>query len=247
MFFRFEDVLGDSYIATTKACCQIGSVGTCYYYFSQLIYHTNQLNVSNPRHQSSYSQITIGVSTNHLRNALYSGSMKPISGKEWVLLKSAEFCWKVLSFVLTWYKWYILPIGCWLYITYHLLREPETTVEKLSWFGVEAIRFHYVLLPRCQYPNTQCMVYLYLHLRCICHYYWWGGELKVYIYISLPFGISTFFLKREYSTYRHSILAFKTFKPFSRITPMLRQWGFTLRLVFSLSWPGGHAFSEDPY
>lgn len=183
MFFRFEDVLGDSYIATTKACCQIGSVGTCYYYFSQLIYHTNQLNVSNPRHQSSYSQITIGVSTNHLRNALYSGSMKPISGKEWVLLKSAEFCWKVLSFVLTWYKWYILPIGCWLYITYHLLREPETTVEKLSWFGVEAIRFHYVLLPRCQYPNTQCMVYLYLHLRCICHYYWWGGELKVYIYI----------------------------------------------------------------
>ena len=26
------------------------------------------------------------------------------------------------------YKWYILPIGG-LYITYHLLREPETTIE----------------------------------------------------------------------------------------------------------------------
>ena len=169
MFWGLRMSWGIVIVRPTK-CCQIESVGICYYYFSQLIYHKNQLNVSNPRHQSSYSQITTGVSTNHLRNALYSGSMKPISGKEWVLLKSAEFCWKVLSFVLTWFKWYILPIG-WLYITYHLLREPETTLEKLSWFGFEAIRFHYVLLPRCQYPNTQCMVYVYLHLRCICHYY----------------------------------------------------------------------------
>ena len=28
------------------------------------------------------------------------------------------------------YKWYILPIG-WLYATYHLLGEPETTIENL--------------------------------------------------------------------------------------------------------------------
>jgi len=28
------------------------------------------------------------------------------------------------------YKWYILPIGG-LYITYHLLREPETAIEKI--------------------------------------------------------------------------------------------------------------------
>ena len=30
------------------------------------------------------------------------------------------------------YKWYMLPIG-WLYVTYHLLREPETAIVSIGW------------------------------------------------------------------------------------------------------------------
>jgi len=39
------------------------------------------------------------------------------------------------------YKWYILPIGG-LYITYHLLREPETTIDFVypTWPGVAELQ-----------------------------------------------------------------------------------------------------------
>ena len=44
------------------------------------------------------------------------------------------------------YKWYILPIGG-LYGTYHLLREPETTIDKtLKQFRIESV---FANLSRC--------------------------------------------------------------------------------------------------
>ena len=48
------------------------------------------------------------------------------------------------------YKWYILPIG-WLYGTYHLLREPETAIERNNWpklwvFCLTGDHFHGIFL-----------------------------------------------------------------------------------------------------
>ena len=49
------------------------------------------------------------------------------------------------------YKWYILPIG-WLYITYHLLREPETAIDIEIFLG----RWSYtILLVLYRYPHFQ--------------------------------------------------------------------------------------------
>ena len=47
------------------------------------------------------------------------------------------------------YKWYILPIG-WLYITYHLLGEPETTIETLlNWLKYSALNVDITLVGSC--------------------------------------------------------------------------------------------------
>ena len=45
------------------------------------------------------------------------------------------------------YKWYILPIGG-LYVTYHLLREPETTIDTLKIFkcAVQFVQIAYLPL-----------------------------------------------------------------------------------------------------
>ncbi len=44
-------------------------------------------------------------------------------GRQHITPQKAIYKWQ-------WYKWYILPIG-WLYATYHLLGEPETTIDWL--------------------------------------------------------------------------------------------------------------------
>ena len=57
------------------------------------------------------------------------------------------------------YKWYILPIG-WLYITYHLLGEPETTIET-CWVSYCTIDYNLLLSgsPICKHTHT-AWVYL---------------------------------------------------------------------------------------
>ena len=45
----------------------------------------------------------------------------PLMGGRWYIIPQLAI-----------YKWYILPIG-WLYGTYHLLREPETAIERNNW------------------------------------------------------------------------------------------------------------------
>ena len=45
------------------------------------------------------------------------------------------------------YKWYILPIG-WLYITYHLLKEPETAIDHMGFVCLirENMEIHWLLV-----------------------------------------------------------------------------------------------------
>ena len=56
------------------------------------------------------------------------------------------------------YKWYILPIGG-LYATYHLLGEPETTIETAGVFflplGIFSFRKGVFLSLGCFFPNKQ--------------------------------------------------------------------------------------------
>ena len=60
------------------------------------------------------------------------------------------------------YKWYILPIGG-LYATYHLLREPETTIE-LVLQGFSATH-HYVYSNKKQWLITQLLPIYHQLLR----------------------------------------------------------------------------------
>ena len=101
------------------------------------------------------------------------------------------------------YKWYILPIGG-LYATYHLLREPETTIEKCRmpcvWtLPTAKLSMRLEMTDHSHFPAKKCMqvkshfaVSLKIPSLQICtrikkanHYYhtWHFG-------VSFPFSIS---------------------------------------------------------